>query len=501
MRDFAVGARESVQAPEEVEVLARGQVGIDRQVLRHVADLGLERGRARVHRLAGDADLALVAAEDPADHRDRRGLAGPVRTEQAVRLAASDGEADAIDGLPVAEALAQAGAFEDRRADGVRRSRVPALRRPAGSGRRDDPDDGAWIGGGAVAMAGRPRTRAWGRDPIEWSIDAPARPESSAVRPALGWRNGPRQAFETTRPPAVARLDDPDGAGQVRIRRRGDERGLDPGDPGHRVGEGEDGRPGARQEGADRARLARRIDHPRQLRVDRRPVRLVEPVHGQPGQELVPPDGEAGDADRDRAEVGHRVLERHRRRQGRAHVLRRQPQLRDEQRPRAGRAARRTGSRPRHRRRRPRPTRRTRRGAPRRRCPGGPRSRRRGRAARTSTAPRRRARCPPARHRPSPPRTTRARARAGCRCASRSASRPRRAGRRGRLAAPPRDRGRTGCRDPRSARSGPRPRPSARSRRGPRRGPRGRSGWSSRARRRGSRSRRRGWPTTRAPRR
>ena len=55
----------------------------------------------------------------------------------------------------------------------------------------------------------------------------------------------------------VARRDDQDPARQVRVRRRGEERGLDPGDPGHRVGEGQDRR-ARRPTGTRRARPASR---------------------------------------------------------------------------------------------------------------------------------------------------------------------------------------------------------------------------------------------------
>ena len=41
----SVGAAEPVQPAEEAQVLARAEVRVDREVLRHVADLGLARGR------------------------------------------------------------------------------------------------------------------------------------------------------------------------------------------------------------------------------------------------------------------------------------------------------------------------------------------------------------------------------------------------------------------------------------------------------------------------
>ena len=107
-------APEPLEAPEEAQVLAGGQVRVDGQVLGHVADGGLGVGRPDVHRPAGHDDLAAVAPEQAADHRDGGGLAGAVGPEQAVGLAGGDLEADAVDGGPLAVALAKVAADEHR---------------------------------------------------------------------------------------------------------------------------------------------------------------------------------------------------------------------------------------------------------------------------------------------------------------------------------------------------------------------------------------------------
>ena len=103
---------QALQPAEELEVLARRQVRVDRQVLRDVADRRLRLGRPDVDRAAGHEHLAAVAAEQPADHRDRRGLAGAVRAQQPVGLARCDREADAVDRGPLAVPLAQITALE-----------------------------------------------------------------------------------------------------------------------------------------------------------------------------------------------------------------------------------------------------------------------------------------------------------------------------------------------------------------------------------------------------
>ena len=112
--------RQALEPAEEAQVLASRQVRVDRQVLGHVADGGLGIGGVDVDRPAVDDDLAAVAPEKPADHRDSGGLAGAVRTQQAVGLAGRDREADAGDSGSVAEALPQVAALEKGRGPGHR---------------------------------------------------------------------------------------------------------------------------------------------------------------------------------------------------------------------------------------------------------------------------------------------------------------------------------------------------------------------------------------------
>ena len=103
-----------VEAAEVVEVLPRGEVGIDRQFLGHEPDEALRVGRPDVERLPGDDDLSLVTGQDPADHRDRRRLARSVGAQQPVRLAGRDLEPDPVHRLPLAEPLPQPAAPEHR---------------------------------------------------------------------------------------------------------------------------------------------------------------------------------------------------------------------------------------------------------------------------------------------------------------------------------------------------------------------------------------------------
>ena len=62
---------------------------------------------------AEDGELAAVAIADPLEDLDGRGLAGPVRAQEAEHLAGFDVEAHAGDGLDVAVPLAQVAAADD----------------------------------------------------------------------------------------------------------------------------------------------------------------------------------------------------------------------------------------------------------------------------------------------------------------------------------------------------------------------------------------------------
>ena len=106
-------AGQAVELAEEDEVLAAGEVGVDRQLLGHQADGGPGPHRARGDALAVDHHLAAGGFEQPGDHRDGRGLAGPVGPQQAVGLLGRDVHADVVDGHQVAEGLAQVGGLED----------------------------------------------------------------------------------------------------------------------------------------------------------------------------------------------------------------------------------------------------------------------------------------------------------------------------------------------------------------------------------------------------
>ncbi len=99
----------------EVEVLLNGEVLVEPELLRHVADAVLHRLR-----VAGDVDaehveVAAVGRQQPGDQADERRLAGAVGADQRRQPAVLDGERDVVerrDGLAglALEALADVAA-------------------------------------------------------------------------------------------------------------------------------------------------------------------------------------------------------------------------------------------------------------------------------------------------------------------------------------------------------------------------------------------------------
>src|SRR5262249_12410470 len=99
---FPPRARHALQLHDEAQVLDDAQVGVERRVLREVADRApagerLDRGIA-----AADADRAGGGREDTGEDAHRRRLAGAVRAEEADDLAAGDVEGDAGNGFDAA---------------------------------------------------------------------------------------------------------------------------------------------------------------------------------------------------------------------------------------------------------------------------------------------------------------------------------------------------------------------------------------------------------------
>ena len=108
-----LAAGDAVDAGEEAEVLLDGQVRVQREGLRHVAGLVLDALALRADVAAGDQRAAAGRLQQPAQHLDRRGLAGPVRAEEAEDLTALDAQRELVDGAHLAEATGQAVGDDD----------------------------------------------------------------------------------------------------------------------------------------------------------------------------------------------------------------------------------------------------------------------------------------------------------------------------------------------------------------------------------------------------
>jgi len=109
-------AGEPVEGAEQLQVRGRAEVLVDRELLRHDADAALGRVRVFVEgqarRTGADDDLAAVRADQAAQHRHGRRLAGAVRPEQADDLARADVERQVGDDGTVAIRLEETSGFE-----------------------------------------------------------------------------------------------------------------------------------------------------------------------------------------------------------------------------------------------------------------------------------------------------------------------------------------------------------------------------------------------------
>ena len=116
--------RQSVGAGEELQVLAHGEIAVERELLRHVAKPRPAGGRGLVEVEPVDARGALAGAEQAAHHLEGGGLAGAVRPQEAEDLAPRDGEGNAVRGREAAEAAGEAPCVYWRRAFALGRTRA-----------------------------------------------------------------------------------------------------------------------------------------------------------------------------------------------------------------------------------------------------------------------------------------------------------------------------------------------------------------------------------------
>ena len=101
------------QVRVEDHVLFHGQVLVQPEALRHVADLVLHRLRFARHVVARHARAALARVHQAAQHAQRGRLARAVRTHQPEDLALRHRQVEMVHRRQFAEALGQAAGFDD----------------------------------------------------------------------------------------------------------------------------------------------------------------------------------------------------------------------------------------------------------------------------------------------------------------------------------------------------------------------------------------------------
>ena len=130
LRDLSPpGARQAVDAREKVEVLPHAQIAVERELLRHVAQLPARRAAGAVEIDSRDLGRTRGGAQQPAHHPEGGRLARAVGAEQAENLPALDPEGDPVDRGEIAELLGQVIGL-DHGSDGVPARRLGVAPRP-----------------------------------------------------------------------------------------------------------------------------------------------------------------------------------------------------------------------------------------------------------------------------------------------------------------------------------------------------------------------------------
>ena len=97
----------------ELQVLADGQMLIERVLLRNVTDVALQLIEIRIKRLAVEQNLAAGRLDLAAEHLEQRAFAGSARAHHANQLAAIDRKRNAVEpDIAAAEAMVDIAHFE-----------------------------------------------------------------------------------------------------------------------------------------------------------------------------------------------------------------------------------------------------------------------------------------------------------------------------------------------------------------------------------------------------
>ena len=109
-----VGARDAVELGGEAEVLCAGQVAVEADGLREVADPPLDGERVTRGVVAADADGPGARLGEAQHHEDAGALARAVGAEESEDLALVDGEVDGVHGGEPAVALGEPAGLDQR---------------------------------------------------------------------------------------------------------------------------------------------------------------------------------------------------------------------------------------------------------------------------------------------------------------------------------------------------------------------------------------------------
>ena len=116
--------RQMIELGVQLEVLSDRQLAVEREGLRHVADVAPGLHVVRAHGLAEQLARSAGRRQEADQHFHRRRLAAAVRAEEAEDLAARDSETDVIDGDEIAEPPRQTLRLDRRRLVGRSHARA-----------------------------------------------------------------------------------------------------------------------------------------------------------------------------------------------------------------------------------------------------------------------------------------------------------------------------------------------------------------------------------------
>ena len=103
-----------VELRVEFEILSNRQFVVEREGLRHVADIAARLHVVRPHRLAEQLRRSAGGRQKASQHFHRGRLAAAVRAEEAENLAALDAEAHMVHGGEIAESTGKSFGLDGR---------------------------------------------------------------------------------------------------------------------------------------------------------------------------------------------------------------------------------------------------------------------------------------------------------------------------------------------------------------------------------------------------